>query len=102
MHDLQRIGKVVTHLIVLGVKDPDGEHTSVFLSILPIYWENSVHPLCSAPAITETFFEDSPEWGVVRMISPQAFMKGGFGSSVLYAGGGGRGGVLYLDIKFSL
>jgi len=65
VHDLQRIGEVITCLVVLGVEDPNGEHTSIFTSIAPVYWEDNIEPLCFSLTVTETFFEYLPERWVV-------------------------------------
>src|ERR1700722_7781854 len=65
VHDLQRIGEVVTRLVVLGVEDPNRERSGIFASIAPVHWEDDVKPLCFSLTVTETFFEYLPERRVV-------------------------------------
>ena len=58
MHDLQGVSEVVSHLVVSGIKDPDGKCAGILASVMPIDWENNIEPFCLASAISETFLED--------------------------------------------
>src|SRR3984957_21291681 len=65
VHDLQRIGEVVTRLVVLGIEDPNRERTSVFTSIAPVHWEDDIKSFCFSLAVTETFLEYLPERWII-------------------------------------
>src|SRR3984957_5666423 len=65
VHDLQRIGEVITRLVVLGIEDPNRERTSVFTSIAPVHWEDDIKSFCFSLAVTETFLEYLPERWII-------------------------------------
>src|ERR1700722_10448791 len=65
VHDLQRIGKVITRFMVLGVEDPNRERTSIFTPIAPVYREDDIKPLRFSLTVTETFLKYLPERWVV-------------------------------------
>src|SRR3984957_5104949 len=88
VHDLQRIGEVITRLVVFGVEDPNRERTGILSSIAPVDWKDDIEPLRLSLTVTETFLEYPPEWWVIRISAIPCIRERWVWVNCIISGGG--------------